>query len=150
MQLTEALGLDPFFAEFDRLAQRLLEPAPTAGRWNGLSLPTDIVRRGDHVIVTMELPGPDWQDVDVHVEGRVLTVSAERKPDTRDGDVVYLRGRAYGRVRQQFTMPDGLDTEAITATYEHGVLTVSIPLAQAARPRRIEVGGLPPRKQIET
>jgi len=142
MQLLDTLGLDPFVADFDRIAQRVLggmssRPSPSA------ALPFDVVRRGDALVLEFDMPGADWQDLAISVEGRVLTVSAERVPAHNEGDVVFARGRFAGAFRQQIALPEGLDLDAVEAAWEHGVLSLRIPVAQNARPRRIEVRGGP-------
>ena len=136
MQLHDVLGLDPFFTDFDRLAQGLLDgPA----RFESSAVPMDVVRRGDALHVIMDLPGREPDGLDVSVDGRVLTVTAARRSERAEGEQVFLRTRPEGTVRQQLALPDGLDLERIEAGYEGGVLTLTIPLTAAAKPRRVEI-----------
>jgi HSP20 family protein len=136
--LDSVLGLDPFFADFDRISQRLLGSVE-ATRGAGAAMPMEVLRRGDHVMVRIDLPGVPSEMVDVTVDGRTLTVEATREPDEQDGDVVYVRGRLYGTMRRQLTLPDVLDVDRIEAHYDDGVLTLRIPMAEHAKPRRIEL-----------
>ena len=136
MQLHEVLGLDPFFADFDRLAHGLLD----GPRFDAApAVPMDVVRRGDALHVVMDLPGREPDGLDVSVDGRVLTVTAARRSERVEGEQVFLRGRPEGTVRQQLALPEGLDLERIEAAYEQGVLRLSIPLTPAATPRRVEI-----------
>ena len=140
-------SLDPFLAEFDRLTQGLLGTASRASRSDGM--PMDVVRRGDAVIVSLDLPGVAQEALEVTVDGHVLTIAAERPLQQQDGDTVYLRGRAYGAVKRQLTLPDDLDVDRIEASFEHGVLELRIPVAERAKPRRISLGGKAAQPQID-
>jgi HSP20 family protein len=144
------LGLDPFFAEFDRLSHRLLESAEQSHSSAVSAMPMDVVRRGDTLLVTLDLPGADPGSVDVTVDGRTLTIEARRETTDVEGDQVFLRGRSFGTVRRRLTLPDGLDTGAISAHYANGVLSVSLPLAESAKPRRIAISTGTAAKEIST
>ncbi|RZS90932.1 HSP20 family protein [Motilibacter rhizosphaerae] len=144
MQLFDTRGLDPFLADFDRLAQRVLGASATPRAAAPVSgIPFDVVRRGDALVLEFDMPGADWSDLDVRVEGRAVTVSAKRQPVEPEGSVVYARGRFTGEFRQQITFPDGLDLEALEASWEHGVLALRVPVLASAQPRRVEVRGVP-------
>jgi HSP20 family protein len=152
--LEEMLRVDPFFGELDRLSRGLLGSGKTANTGNTgatLAMPMDLLRRGEDLLVRIDLPGLAPESLNVTVEGRTLTIEATRAQDEQDGDVVYLRGRGCGTVRQQITLPDNLDVERVQASYDNGVLTVRIPVAEHAKPRRIEIqNGLTGNKQITT
>jgi HSP20 family protein len=146
--LNSLMSLDPFVAEFDRHSRRLLGDG-SAVTATGTTMPMDVVRRGDELLVRLDLPGVASDSINVTVDGRVLTIEATRDSDEHDGDVVYLRGRPYGTVRRQVSLPDNLDVDQVQASYENGVLSVRIPVAEHAKPRRIEIGpGTASSKQI--
>ena len=130
------LTFDPF-REFDRLAGQLAAPG-VAGAAT-LAMPMDLYRSGEHFVLHCDLAGIDPGSVDVGVDGRVLTIRAERSPRT-DSDVQWIRReRATGTFERRITLGDGLDLDKISATWQDGVLTLTIPVAEAARPRRIEI-----------
>jgi len=138
------LTFDPF-REFDRLAGQMLGNGPAA---NGgvLPIPMDLYRSGDHFVLHCDMAGVDPGSVQVDVDNRVLTIRAERSPRTED-DVEWLRReRPNGTFERRLTLADGLALDRITATWQDGVLTLTIPIAEAAKPRRIKVttdGGQP-------
>lgn len=103
---------------------------------------TDIFARQGDLIIRCELAGVMEEDIDVSVSGGILMISGERKNDTRDEDVgYYVRERSYGNFRRSMTLPEGVDEDQISATYENGMLEVTIKDgANAAAPRRIKIG----------
>ncbi|MEV0902256.1 Hsp20/alpha crystallin family protein [Actinoplanes sp. NPDC049802] len=130
------LTFDPF-REFDRLAGQMLG-APGVGA-AAVAMPMDLYRSGDHFVLHCDLAGIDPGSVSVDVDGRVLSIRAERSART-DADVQWLRReRATGTFERRITLGDGLDLAKIDATWQDGVLTVTIPVAEAAKPRRIEI-----------
>src|SRR4051812_32764377 len=108
------LGVDPFFAEFDRISQRLLEGTDGTRYSAPVAMPMDVVRRGDTLLVSLDLPGVDPDSVGIPANGRTLTIEAGRETGDQEGDVVFLRGRSYGKVSRQLTLPEGLDLENIS------------------------------------
>lgn len=126
------LRFDPF-ADFDRLAQRAWGDRTTY-------MPVDAYRKGDWFVLHFDLPGVDPESIDLTVEKNTLTVSAERswKPD-EDVSLI-MNERPQGTFTRQFFLGEGLDTDHIEASYDHGVLTVKIPVAEQAKPRKIVVG----------
>jgi HSP20 family protein len=104
------------------------------------SMPMDAYRRDSDVWVHLDLPGVAADSLDVSVERNVLTVSGERSWERREGDQMYLAERRSGTFRRQVTLGDGLDAAAIEADYTDGVLTLRIPVAERAQPRKISVG----------
>lgn len=130
---------DPF-RELDRLAQQLLTP----GTWSRPSaMPIDAYRKGDEYVVAFDLPGVSADAIDIDVERNMLTVKAERRPaaDTNADDVqMELSERPLGVFSRQIMLADTLDTERIAADYDAGVLTLRIPIAERAKPRRISIG----------
>lgn len=103
---------------------------------------TDIFARQGDLIIRCELAGVTEEDIDVSVTGGILMISGERKNDTRDEDVgYYVRERSYGNFRRTMTLPEGVDEDQISATYENGMLEITIKDgANAAAPRRIKIG----------
>ena len=137
------LTFDPF-REFDRLAGQIFNAGAAGG--GTLAMPMDLYRSGEHFVLHCDLAGVDPGSVQIDVDNRVLTIRAERSPRT-DNDVQWVRReRATGTFERRLTLADGLDLDRITATWQDGVLTLTIPVAEAARPRRIEIttdGGRP-------
>ena len=131
------LTFDPF-REFDRLAGQMFGATSTGGT-APIAMPMDLYRSGDHFVLHCDLAGVDPGSVDVGVDGRVLTIRAERSPRT-DNDVQWVRReRATGTFERRLTLGDGLDLDKIAATWQDGVLTLTIPVAEAAKPRRIAI-----------
>jgi HSP20 family protein len=137
---------DPF-RELDRLTQQMLG---TTGTWSRPSaVPMDAYREGDDYVIALDLPGVSPDAIDIDVERNMLTVKAERRPVTKADDVqMELSERPLGVFSRQLMLADTLNTEAITADYEAGVLTLRIPIAERAKPRKITVGRGEGRKQI--
>lgn len=127
------LRFDPF-AEFDRLTR---EAMPAARR---SVMPVDAYRIGDRFYLHFDLPGVDPESVDITVEKNTLTVSAERSWVPAEDATVVMSERPQGRFSRQFFLGEGLDSDRIEAGYDHGVLTVTIPVAEQAKPRKITVG----------
>jgi HSP20 family protein len=128
-----ATRYDPF-QEIDRMLSSLL----TSER-SSATMPMDLYRSGDHYVLHVDLPGADPDSIDVNVDDRTLTIRAERTPRD-DGDVQWLaKERPVGTSARQLTVGRGLALDAISATYSDGVLTLTIPVAEEAKPRRVEV-----------
>jgi len=127
------MRFDPF-RELDRLAQGLAQGALAPA-----VMPMDAYRHGDEFVINLDLPGVDPSSVDVTVERNVLTVSAQRSWQPQDGDQVIAAERPQGSFSRQLFLGESLDAERVAASYEHGVLTVTVPVAEQAKPRRVEV-----------
>ncbi|HVC13372.1 MAG TPA: Hsp20/alpha crystallin family protein [Acidimicrobiales bacterium] len=128
---------DPF-RELDRLAQQLWGDARS--RSGAVSVAMDAFRKGDVFLVQIDLPGVESDAIELTVEDNVLTVKAERpSPQTTDGVETLVAERPFGTFSRQMFLGDNLDVERIQASYEAGVLTVTIPVAAHAKARRIEV-----------
>lgn len=132
--LDSVVGLDPFFADLDRLSRHVLTPEVARA-----TLPMDVLRRGDELLISVDVPGVAPEAIDVTVQGHTLTITAERSATAEQGDTVYLRGRSHGTAKRQLTLPDALDVTRLEASYDAGVLTIRVPTAESARPRRISV-----------
>jgi HSP20 family protein len=124
---------DPF-RELDRLTQQVLGTAARPA-----AMPMDAWQEGEEFIVAFDLPGVDVNSVDIDVERNVLTVRAERKNLTDDTTELIASERPRGVFSRQLILGDALDTEAVKAAYNTGVLMLRIPIAEKAKPRRIQV-----------
>jgi HSP20 family protein len=102
-------------------------------------MPMDLYRSGDHYVVHADLPGVDPGSVDVNVDSGVLTIRAVRSGRTEENAQWIASERFTGTFQRQLALGEGLDPDKITATYENGVLTLTIPVAESAKPRRIQV-----------
>ena len=125
---------DPF-RELDRLTQQVFGTAGTVARPS--AMPMDAWRDGQEFVVELDLPGVDPASVDLDVERNVLTVRAERKtlPDRE----FLAAERPRGVFSRQLILGDALDTGRVQASYEAGVLTLRVPVAEKAKPRKIEI-----------
>jgi HSP20 family protein len=125
---------DPF-REFDRLAQQLVGAGTTS---RPAVMPMDAWREGDRFVVEFDLPGVQPETLDIDVERNVLTIKAERP--ARNGDWEMLASeRPTGLFSRQLVLGDNLDLDKVEANYEGGVLRLSIPVAEKAKPRKIEI-----------
>ena len=102
-------------------------------------VPMDAYRRGSDVWVHLDMPGVATDSIDVEVERNVLTVKAERVKTRQDSDQIYINDRRSHTFRRQVHLGDSLDSEGIVADYHDGVLTLQIPVAEKAKPRKIRV-----------
>jgi HSP20 family protein len=102
-------------------------------------MPIDLFREGDRYILNADLPGADPASVDVDVDGHLLTIRAQRSVADRDGSRWLVQERPSGAYMRQFTIGDDVDTDRISASYDNGVLSVIIPVAERAKPRKITV-----------
>ena len=127
------MSFDPF-RELDRVASQLLDT-----RQGPRLMPVDLHRDGDHYVLAADLPGVDPGSIDIDVDGQLLTIRAERTARSDDGIRWISRERPTGSFLRQLTLGQGLDTSAISANYENGVLSVVIPVSEKAKPRKIEV-----------
>ncbi|MFE5534785.1 Hsp20/alpha crystallin family protein [Streptomyces sp. NPDC056492] len=137
---------DPF-REMDRIVQQL---SGTSGTWSKPSvMPMDAYREGEEYVIAFDLPGVSTEAIDIDVERNMLTVKAERRPVAKADSVkMELSERPLGVFSRQIVLADTLDTERIQADYDAGVLTLRIPIAERAKPRKISIGGESSRKQL--
>ena len=133
--------------EMNRLFNTFFE-TPTNGataprRW----IPAmDLVEAEDHFVLHADLPGLGEADVSIEVVDDVLTISGERKLDREDARDGYVRvERAFGSFSRSLTLPEGVDADAVSASFENGVLEVRIPKPEQRKPRRIEIAGAEPK-----
>jgi HSP20 family protein len=126
------MRFDPF-RELDRLTQDVF------GGDRRLGMPMDAFRRDDQVVVHLDVPGVEPDSIDVTVDKDVLTVTAERHRPAAEGDQVVVIERPQGRFTRRLFLGKALDAENIEARYEHGVLTLTVPVAEKAKPRKVEI-----------
>jgi HSP20 family protein len=137
---------DPF-RELDRLTQQVFGNLP--GTWSRpTAMPMDAYRVGEEFVVVFDLPGVSPEAIELDVERNVLTVKAERRP-TAAADRVEMQvaERPLGVFSRQLFLGDTLDTEHVTASYDAGVLTLRIPVAEQAKPRKIEISAADSERQ---
>jgi HSP20 family protein len=124
---------DPF-REFDRVAQQVLgTPARPA------AMAMDAYRNGDEFLVLFDLPGVEADSIELTVEKNVLTVHAERRRSADEGVEMVVSERPQGTFSRQLFLGESLDTDRIDASYGDGVLTLRLPVAEKAKPRRVRV-----------
>ncbi|MDQ0127492.1 MULTISPECIES: Hsp20/alpha crystallin family protein [Arthrobacter] len=124
---------DPF-REFDRLAEQVLGTTTRPA-----AMPMDAWREGEDFVVAFDLPGVNVDSVDIDVERNVLTVKAERPDPVGEDTELIASERPRGVFSRQLILGDALDTDGVKANYDAGVLTLRIPVAEKAKPRRIEI-----------
>jgi HSP20 family protein len=131
------MRFEPFgdpFRGLDRLTSQLV-----SGRRTPMGMPMDVWQADDGYHVALDLPGIDPGSVEITCERNVLTIRAERRAEYEEGHNVLLAERPQGSFTRQLQVGDALDTGKVAATYNNGVLMLTIPMAEAAQPRRIEV-----------
>jgi HSP20 family protein len=126
---------DPF-RELDRLTQQLFGTTGTTA--HPTAMPMDAWRDGDQFVIEFDLPGLEPSAVDLDVERNVLTVNAERPALEQDREVLTAE-RPRGMFSRQLVLGDNLDVAKVTASYANGVLILRIPVAERAKPRKIEI-----------
>lgn len=124
------------FRDLDRLAQHLAGSLGTNAR--PASMPLDAWRSGDEFFVELDLPGVDPKTIDIDVERNVLTVRAERPLRANDAELLTAE-RPRGVFTRQLFLGDALDTDNVSASYDVGVLTLKIPVAEKAKPRKVSI-----------
>jgi HSP20 family protein len=128
------MRFDPF-REVDRLTEALAQQARQGHR----SFPMDAYRRGDEFVVHFDLPGVDADDIDITLERNALTVRAERRFEQQEGDQLVVQERPQGTFQRELMLGDTLDGERLSAGYDRGVLTLTIPMSERAKPRKVQV-----------
>ena len=141
------LRFDPF-SDLDALTRGLLT-SQTGSTRTPRFMPMDLCKIDDHYVLTADLPGVDPGSVDVDIDSGTLTISAHRTARSEDAAQWLANERFFGTYRRQLSLGEGIDAAAISATYENGVLTVTIPLAERAKPRKIEIAHSGGRQSIE-
>ena len=127
------MRFDPF-RELDRLAEQALAGARTAH-----TLPMEAFRRGDQFIVALDVPGIKDDDIDVTVERNVIEIIARRRPLRQDGDEPIVDERPQGEFRRQLFLGDNLDPTKLSAVCDSGVLTLTVPVSEESKPRKVQI-----------
>ncbi len=132
------MRFDPL-REFDRLTGQL---------FGGGGLAMDAYRRGDELVIHFDLPGVEPDSIDLTTDENALTVSARREWQPEDGVEVISAERPQGTMTRRLFLGDALDFDRVEATYDNGVLTVRVPVAESAKPRKVEIASGNGRKQL--
>lgn len=126
------------YRDLDRLLQQLM--GESTRRVTSLAMPMDAFRKEDQFLLQFDLPGVDPSTIELTVDNSTLTVKAERRaPLLAEGIEALVAERPHGSFTRQILLGDNLDTTKIDARYADGVLTLAIPVAEEAKPRKIEV-----------
>jgi len=141
--------------EIDRLFDSTLSGGGMTGGRNGMEWipPMDVEEQDDAITLALELPGVNANDVQVSVENGVLTISGEKKVSRETGNEssgARFIERRFGRFERVLSLPQSVDAEKITASYDNGVLTLKLPKSAESRRRKIEIGRGTEQKRIES
>ena len=128
------MTLSDSFRDFDRFVQQV-SGTPT----RPAAMPMDAYRQGDRFVIHLDLPGVDPSSIDLTVEKNVLTVRAERHRIAGDDIETLVRERMWGSFARRFSLGDSLDADRLEANYADGVLTLTVPVAEKAKPRKIDI-----------
>jgi HSP20 family protein len=140
----------PFSTDLHRLFNSVFDDVATSGARQRWSPAMDLVEVDDHFVLKADLPGLSEDDVSIEVNDNVLTVSGERKSEHESRERGFYRvERAYGSFRRTLTLPEGVDADAISASFDRGVLEISIPKPEQRKPRKIAIGGASAQPAIE-
>jgi HSP20 family protein len=127
---------DPFTRDFDRIVERAFGPAWVS---RGAGMPMDAVRTEGGLVLRFDLPGVDPASIEVTVDRGVLTVAAKRSEELAEGEQRFVRERSTGSYTRRIQLGDTIDADQIEAGYDAGVLTVKVPFAETAKPRKVEI-----------
>ena len=119
----------PFWSGFDHTGQLFA----------GWSPALDLYESGDHLVAVVELPGMRKEDIDISLHDGTLTISGERKRESNNGENVQRTERYVGTFRRSITLPTQVDASKVGATYQDGILKVTLPKAEGAKPKQIQV-----------
>jgi len=107
--------------------------------FSGWTPALDLYQDNDNVIATVELPGMRKEDIEISLQDGMLTISGERKSETAEGDKAERTERYVGKFRRSISLPTQVDASKVTATYRDGILSVTLPKAEEAKPKQIQV-----------
>ena len=127
------MRFDPF-RDFDRLTEQLF-----GGARGMRTMPMEAYRRGDQFFIHLDLPGVSPDDVELTLERNVVSIRAERRSRRQEGDQVLIDERPQGSFSRQLFLGENLDAERLNASYDLGVLTLTIPVSEQAKPRRVQI-----------
>jgi len=119
----------PFWSGFDRSGQL----------FTGWSPALDLYESGDHLVAVVELPGMRKEDIDISLHDGTLTISGERKRESNNGETAQRTERYVGTFRRSISLPTRVDPSKVSATYQDGILKVTLPKAEEAKPKQIQV-----------
>lgn len=128
-----AMSFDPF-SQLDRIAQSVFDTSRQPR-----VMPVDLSREGDMYLLQADLPGADSESIDIDVDGHLLTIRAQRTLGENVEARRLVQERPFGAYLRQFTIGDDVDSEAISAHYDNGVLSITLPIAERAKPRKVAV-----------
>ncbi len=129
---------DPFVHDFDRLVQRTFGWAE-GNTYDRAVMPMDVIRRENDVVLRIDLPGADPASIEVTTDMKVLTVAAKRTEEYGEKEKPLIRERVMGSFTRKIRLAETVDTGKIEASYEHGVLSIVLPLQEKAKPRKVEI-----------
>jgi HSP20 family protein len=128
------------FRLFEEIFNDWYSRAPGQERADAWRPPVDILEKEGNLLLRVELPGVEEKEIDLKVEGRMLTVKGVKKAEAESDRCSYFRVETCaGGFSRSFTLPDSADTDKISASYKNGILTVTIPQKEEVRPRQIPV-----------
>ena len=119
----------PFWSNFGRQTQL----------FSGWTPALDLYQNNDNVIAVLELPGMRKEDIEISLHDGMLTIAGERKTETQGGEKAERSERYIGKFRRSITLPTRVDADKVSATYKDGILTVTLPKAEEAKPKQIQV-----------
>ena len=119
----------PFWSNFGRQTQL----------FSGWTPALDLYQNNDNVIAVIELPGMRKEDIEISLHDGMLTIAGERRTETQDGEKAERSERYVGKFRRSITLPTRVDANKVSATYKDGILTVTLPKAEEAKPKQIQV-----------
>lgn len=128
-----------FGSDLDRVFDAALGAAPSMSGWTPA---VDVSESTDAYTVTAELPGLDPKEVEITVENGVMSISGEKQDAFENTETSgrHVVERRYGRFQRNFSLPRSVDADKVEAHFENGLLTVTLPKAEKAKPRRIKIG----------
>ena len=128
---------EPFSRDVDRLFDAFFGEREQGRRWVP---PVDLVEADDHYVLKADLPGVSEEDVSIEVQDGTLTISGERKAEHETRERGWYRiERSFGSFNRSLTLPDGVDSDAISAKFDSGVLEIRIPKPAERKPRRVQI-----------
>ena len=142
MKLVRWDPLQELLAMSNRLNRTVNDPYTprTEDSFGAWAPPVDILERQDHLVIRAEVPGVHKEDMDVRIENGVLTLHGERKEEKEVNEVnAHLRERVYGSFTRSFSLPTTVDPTKVTAVYKDGVLEVTVPKIETAKPKKVEI-----------
>lgn len=142
MKLIRWDPLQEFVAMSNRLGRPVNDPYPsrTEDSFGAWAPPVDIFERQDHLVIRAEVPGVRMDDMDVRIENGVLTLHGERKQETDvKEDNAHRIERTFGAFTRSFALPTTVDAANVAATYKDGVLEVTVPKAETAKPKKVQI-----------